>query len=48
VRQLELAAHGLLGPGERTLLVTEELAVEQRVAERCGIEGDERILGAPG
>src|SRR5262249_33443495 len=42
VGELELAAHAVLGPGEGAPLVSEELAVEERVGEGGRVEGDER------
>lgn len=41
VGELELSFHALLRAGERTPFVAEELAVEERVAERRGVEGHE-------
>src|SRR5829696_1893557 len=48
VRELELALHALRGAGEGTALVAEQLAVEQRVAERGGVERDEGVRRASG
>ena len=42
VGQLEPAALRSPAPGERALLVTEQLALEQGLAERGAVDGDER------
>ncbi len=43
---LEAADPALVGAGERALLVTEELALEERLGERGAVERDERLLRA--
>src|SRR2546430_14923137 len=45
--QLELPLLALMRPGERTLLVAEQLRLDQRVRDRAAVDGDER-LGAAG
>jgi hypothetical protein len=47
-KSVPLALDAPVGAGERAPLVTEELAVEQGVAQRGRVEGDERPLGAGG
>jgi hypothetical protein len=42
VRQLEDARAAIVRAGERTLLVTEDLALEQRLWNRRAVDGDER------
>ena len=43
VGELEFPLHPLIGAGERAPLVAEQLAVEQRLAQRRGVERDERL-----
>src|SRR5262249_5561119 len=42
VRELELAGLADERAGERTALVSEELALEQLARQRCAVDGDER------
>ena len=42
VRQLEAADPPLGGPGERTLLVAEQLGGDQLARNRRAVDGDER------
>src|SRR4051812_48812238 len=46
MRLLELAKHASRCAGEGTLLVPEQLAVQQRLAERRGVERDDRARRA--
>ena len=46
VRELELARLPRRRAGERALLVTEELGLEQRLGNRGAVDGDERSVGA--
>src|SRR2546422_5540968 len=36
----------LMRPGERTLLVAEQLRLDQRVRDRAAVDGDERLVAA--
>ena len=42
VGELEDAACGVVGAGERALLVAEQLALEQRLGDRRAVDRDER------
>src|SRR2546422_9038425 len=44
--QLELPLLALMRPGERTLLVAEQLRLDQRVRDRAAVDGDERLVAA--
>src|SRR5262249_42453152 len=44
--RLEQTAAILQGAGERAALVTKELALEQRLGERCAVDGDKWTRGA--
>src|SRR2546430_12211120 len=44
--QLELPLLALMRPGERTLLVAEQLRLDLRVRDRAAVDGDERLVAA--
>src|SRR5207244_2037823 len=43
---LELPLLALMGPGERALLVAEELRLDERVRDRSAVDGDERLVAS--
>src|SRR5436190_170647 len=45
-RLLELADPLPVGPGERPLLVPEQLALQQRLGDGRAVDGEERLVGA--
>ena len=48
VRDLELAALLLVGPGERALLVAEQLGLEKLLGQGHAVDHDERLVSAVG
>src|SRR5947207_1176374 len=48
IREFEFTLHGLLCASERPFFVTEQLALQQRVAHRRSIKRNEWTLGASG
>src|SRR5678815_1895443 len=44
LRELDTTRLALGRPGERALLVTEELALEERLGDRAAVHGDERTV----
>src|SRR6185436_1900167 len=46
LRELESAGLPLVGAGERTFFVTEQLGLDEGVADRRRVHGDERLVAA--
>src|SRR5262245_25127770 len=46
VGDLELPLPSILRPRERSLLVAEQLALEERLGQRAAVDGDERVVSS--